>query len=89
MWAKLRDYVMSRASNLSVKEKEWLGSFGVFGIGKDDDKKIIQRLGLTILSETEKLFGRYWRHTFGPPISLLQLMGKGISVRVSQPPPGG
>ena len=43
----------------SVKEKEWLESFKVFGIGKDDDKKIIQRLGLTLLSDHEKLFGRY------------------------------
>ena len=44
----------------SVKEKEWLESFRVFGIGNDDDKKIIQRLGLTLLSEHEKLFGIYW-----------------------------
>ena len=44
----------------SVKKKEWLESFGVFGIGKDDDKKIIQRLGLTLLSEHEKLFSSYW-----------------------------
>jgi hypothetical protein len=35
-------------------------SFRVFGIGKDDDKKIIQRLGLTLLSEHEKPFGSYW-----------------------------
>ena len=37
----------------------------------------------------EKLFGSYWRHTFGPPSSLLQLLGKGISVRASRPPQGG
>ena len=77
------------AGQRSVKEKEWLESFRVFGIGKDDGKKIIQRLGLTLLSECEKLFGIYWRHTFGPPISLLQFLGKGISVRASQSPPGG
>ena len=46
-------------------------SFRVFGIGKDDDKKIIQRLGFTLLSNHEKLFDRYWWHTFGPPNSLL------------------
>ena len=77
------------AGRRSVKEKEWLEFFRVFGIGKDDGKKIIQRLGLTLLSEHEKLFGSYWWHTFGPPSSMLQLLGKGISVRASQPPPGG
>jgi hypothetical protein len=66
------------------KEKECLESFRVFGIGKDDDKKIIQRLVLTLLSEHEKLFGNYCRHTFGPPSSLLQLLGKDISVRGSR-----
>ncbi len=30
------------AGQRSVKEKEWLESFRVFGIGKDDGKKIIQ-----------------------------------------------
>jgi hypothetical protein len=77
------------AGQRSVKEKEWLESFRVFGIGKDEGQKIIQRLGLTLLREHEKPFGSYWRHTFGPPSSLLQLLGKGISVRASQPPPGG
>jgi hypothetical protein len=71
----------------SVKEKEWLESFRVFGIGTDDGQKIIQRLGLTLLREHEKLFGRYWWHTFAPPSSLLQFLGKGISVRASHPPP--
>ena len=28
----------------SVKEKEWLESFKVFGLGKEDGKKIIHRL---------------------------------------------
>ena len=59
------------SGQLSVKEKEWSESFRVFGIGKDDGLKIIQRLGLTLLRKHEKLFGNYWRHTFGPPISLL------------------
>ena len=77
------------AGQRSVKEKEWVESFGVFGIGKDDGKTIIQRLGLMLMSEHEKLFGSYWRHTFGPPSSLLQLLGKGILVRASQPPSGG
>ena len=69
----------------SVKEKEWMESFKIFGIGKEDGKNIIQRLGLTLLSEHEKLFGSSWRHAFGPPSSLLQLLGKGISVRASRP----
>ena len=41
------------AGQRSVKEKEWLESFKVFGIGKDDGKKIMQRLGLTLLNEHE------------------------------------
>ena len=47
------------AGQRSVREKEWLESFRVFGIGKDDGQKIIQRLGLTLLREHEKLFGSY------------------------------
>ena len=73
----------------SAKEKEWLESFKVFGIGKEDGKKIIDRLGYTLFNEHEKLFGSYWWHTFGPPSSLLQLMGKGTSVRASQSPQRG
>ena len=42
----------------SVKEK-CLKSFKVFGIGKEDVHKIIQRLGLKLLNEHEKLFGSY------------------------------
>ena len=45
-----------------VKEKEWLESCRVFGIGKEDGKKIIRKLGLTLLSDHEKLLGSYWRH---------------------------
>jgi hypothetical protein len=73
------------AGQRSVKEKKWLEAFKVFGIGKEDGKRIIGRLGH---NEDEKLFGSYWRHTFGPSSSLSQLLGKGISVRASQPPPG-
>ena len=41
----------------SVKEKEWLETFKIFGIGKGDGKKIIHRLTYTLLNEHEKLFG--------------------------------
>ena len=54
-----------------------------------DDKKILRKLGITFLNEYEKLFCSYWRQTFGPPSSLLQLLGKGISVRAIQLPTGG
>ena len=40
----------------SVKEKEWMESFRVFGIDKEDGKKILHKLGLTLLGEHEKLF---------------------------------
>ena len=43
----------------SVKEKEWMKSFRVFGIDKDDDKKILRKLGLTLLNEHEKLFSNH------------------------------
>jgi hypothetical protein len=32
-------------------------------------------------SHNNKLFGSYWWHTFGPSTSVLQILGKGISVR--------
>ena len=73
----------------SVREKEWMESLRIFGIGKEDRKRIIGRLGHTLLNEHEKIFGSYWRHTFGPSSSLLQVMGKDISVRASQPPQEG
>ena len=41
----------------SVREKEWLESLRIFGIGKEDGKRIIDRLGHTLLNEHEKLFG--------------------------------
>ena len=72
----------------TLKEKEWL-TFKVFGIETEDGKKIIHRLGHTLLNEYEKLFGNYWWNTFDPPSILLQLLGKGIWVRASQPPQGG
>jgi hypothetical protein len=77
------------AGQRSVREKEWLEALRIFGIGKEDGKRIIGRLGRTLFDEHEKLFGSYWRHTFGPSSSLLQLLGKGISVRASQSPPQG
>ena len=40
----------------SVKKKEWLETFNIFGIGKEGGKKIIHRLGHTLLNEHEKLF---------------------------------
>jgi hypothetical protein len=49
----------------SVKEKEWLETLRIFGIDKEDGKRIIGRLGYTLLNEYEKLFGSYWWHTFG------------------------
>ena len=75
----------------SVKEKEWLEALRMFGIGKEDGKRIIDRLGHTLLNEHEKLFGSYWRHTgtFGHSSSLLQLLGKDIAVRAFQIPQGG
>jgi hypothetical protein len=77
------------AGQRSVRKKEWLEALRIFGIGKVDGKRIIGRLGRTLFDEHEKLFGSYWRHTFGPSSSLLQLLGKGISVRASQSTPHG
>jgi ABC-type lipoprotein release transport system permease subunit len=47
------------AGQRSVKEKEWMESFRVFGIDKDDDKKMLRKLGLTLVNEHEKLFCCY------------------------------
>ena len=60
----------------------------IFGIGKEDGQRILGRLGRTLLDEHEKLFGSYWRQTFGPSSSMLQILGKGISVRTSRSPQG-
>ncbi len=73
----------------SVKEKEWMESFRVFGIDKEDGKKILRNLGLTLLHEHEKLSCSYWCQIFDPPSSLLQLLGKDISVRATQLPTEG
>ncbi len=73
----------------SVREKEWLEALRIFGIGKEDGQRILGRLGRTLLDEHEKLFGSYWRQTFGPWSNMLQLLGKGISVRTSRPAQGG
>jgi hypothetical protein len=43
----------------SIKEKEWLETFKIFGIGKEDGRRIIHKLGYTQLNEYEKLFGCY------------------------------
>ncbi len=67
----------------SVREKEWLETMKTFGISAEDGKRIIYRLGSLLLSEHEKLFGSYWRQVFGPPSSLMYLLGKDLSVRVS------
>ena len=60
------------AGQRSVKEKEWLEELRIFGIGKEDGQRILGilgRLGRTLLDEYEKLFGSYWRQTFGPSSS--------------------
>ena len=67
----------------SVREKQWLKTMKTFGISAEDGKKIICRLGSPLLSEHEKLFGSYLRQVFGPPSSLMHLLGKGLSVRAS------
>jgi hypothetical protein len=43
----------------------------------------------TPLDDHEKILGNDWWHTFGPSNNLLQLLGKGISVRTSRTPQGG
>jgi hypothetical protein len=44
---------------------------------------VVEVLPRLLLSEHEKLFGSYWRQVFGPPSSLMHLLGKGLSVRSS------
>ena len=67
----------------SVREKECLEDMKSFGISAEDGKRIIYSLGSLLLSEHEKLFGSYWRQVFGPPSSLVHLLGKGLSVWAS------
>ena len=74
------------AGQRSVREKEWLEAMKTFGISSEDGKKIIYRLGSSLLSEHEKFFGSYRRQVFAPPSSLMHLLGKGLSVRVSNSP---
>ena len=69
-------------SQRSVNEKEWLEDLRTFGIGSEDGKRILYSLEYKLLNEHEKLFGSYCRQTFGPPSSLMHLLGKGISDRV-------
>jgi hypothetical protein len=73
------------AGQRSVREKEWLEALRIFGIGKEDGQRILGRLGRTLLDEHEKLFGSYWRQTFGPSSIMQQLLGKGISVDIPAP----
>jgi hypothetical protein len=47
------------AGQSSVREKEWLEDMKTFGISAEDGKRIIYRLGNSLLSEHEKLFGSY------------------------------
>ena len=74
------------AGHRSVRGKEWLGAMKTFGIRSEDGKKITYRLDSSLLSEHEKLFGSYWLQVFGPPSSLMHLLGKDLSVRVSNSP---
>ncbi len=76
-------YLPLVAGQRSVREKEWLETMRTFGISAEDGKRIINRLGSLLLSEHEKLFGSYWRQSFGPPSSLMHLLGKCLSVRAS------
>ena len=43
-----------------------LGEQGVKVIAVDVEFAVEHRLGYTLLNEHEKLFGNYWRQTFGP-----------------------
>jgi hypothetical protein len=72
-----------------VREETWLETLRIYGIGKEDGKRIIDRLGHTLLYEHENHFDIYWRHTFGSSSSLSHLLGKGMSVRVFRFPQGG
>ena len=43
----------------SVSQKGWIESMKTFGISTEDGKRIIYRLGTSLLSEHEKLIGIY------------------------------
>ncbi len=76
-----------RRASRSVKEKEWLKTLKIFGVGKEDGKRINGRLGYTLLNEHEKLFGSYWRHTLGHPVVCRSCLGK--ACRSVPPSPQG
>ncbi len=44
------------AGQRSVREKEWLEDMKTFGTSAADGKRVIYRLGSSLLSEHEKLF---------------------------------
>ena len=62
----------------SVREREWLESLKALGISAEEGRRIIRRLGLTLLVEHEKLFESYWRQVYGPPSNLTHLLGVNI-----------
>jgi hypothetical protein len=43
----------------SVRKEKWLEPLRIFGIWKEDGKRIIGRLGHDLLNEHEKFFGSY------------------------------
>ncbi len=82
-WGWVVEVLPLVAGQRSVREKEWLETMKTFGISAEDGKRITYRLGGLLLSEYEKLFGSYWWQVFGPPSSLMHLLGKGLSVWIS------
>ena len=64
------------AGQRSVREKEWLEALRIFGIDKVDGLRIVSRLGRNLLDEHEKLFGSYWRLTFGPQVAYYSYWGR-------------
>jgi hypothetical protein len=53
------DVVLMVVGHWSVRKEEWLEPLRIFGIGKEDGKRIIGRLGHDLLNEHEKFFGSY------------------------------
>jgi hypothetical protein len=58
--ASFQDMVPLVVGQRSVREEEWLETLRIFEIGKVDGKRIIDRLGDTLLNEHETHFGSYW-----------------------------
>jgi hypothetical protein len=52
------DVVPLVVGHRSVRKEEWLETLRIFGIGKEDGKRIIDRLGHVLLNEHENLFER-------------------------------